>query len=881
MLDSIIGLLILFRGRRVALIKTCKKLRKLSADCVVHARAKDIAWKYYIKALSLAEQCGREEIIRVVLEFDAIFSEDFTISSPSARRAIIALLSPEPCTQDGLEAALRLSLRVGDRESWRVAQQKRFVLYAFQGDANALLVKLLERRKEGLLEKGDLTEIFSTFLNRWRFEPHFPWKAFFSELEEDQLPPIHQVYALLDRYIDAADLAKANGDRRSALRYLTLATGAGIAARALALAESLGDQPAIAQTRLNLAEDLWEKGNYADALVHFSNAAQFTRASDCHQKLGQFAEAINVRPSITAEWILGIRAEMETIIHSHLAKKEFPDAVRILGAVREALQSKGQDNPVVSVEADRIQRLLSKVVETARESLGTEVRTSQAQPGAEVFKRWSLMEEAARNYREAGLYAEMAQDYFAASLMYEKADAFGQALSALGRTHMGVEPARKADLLERGGDFFMAGLLYEGMGVADKAISLYEQAAEFVRAAELRRKQIGDEKATSDDRFLDLLARADRVESLAELCYSKTQESERLPEEKAFLFRRIKQLVDRGLVGQKWLSRIAAELPQVEALEKARFDERADEWTQAATHEVLGNYVDAFGLDLGTSNSVVALFNKVSGEAEVVEWRGQQHFPSVFAIDQDGRRIVGMRESELIGLARAVVPRVKREMGTERKFKAGGQLYRPEEISAQIIGHACTLAKQYLMEIIRNKISLLATKALGVSPPDEWIIEHLDQHQPSLPIDLAVITVPAYFNDSQKAATRTAGQLAGINVLRLIHEPTAACLAQRFLEERDETILVVDLGAGTLDLSMVDTGAGVFQVREIEGDSTIGSSDLDELLHTHFREVIKNETGHDTTVVRQADARLRQGCEDLQDTTLRAVFMDSRAAAPH
>jgi molecular chaperone DnaK len=127
-----------------------------------------------------------------------------------------------------------------------------------------------------------------------------------------------------------------------------------------------------------------------------------------------------------------------------------------------------------------------------------------------------------------------------------------------------------------------------------------------------------------------------------------------------------------------------------------------------------------------------------------------------------------------------------------------------------------------------------------------------------------VITVPAYFNEAQKQATKTAGFLADVRVLRLIHEPTAACLAQRIHENKTETILVADLGAGTFDLSIIEAGDGVFEVRQIEGDNALGSADLDEIIYTHFSEFVKNETGQEIPRNSQAATRLRQACEELK-----------------
>ena len=220
------------------------------------------------------------------------------------------------------------------------------------------------------------------------------------------------------------------------------------------------------------------------------------------------------------------------------------------------------------------------------------------------------MEETAGNYLAAGLQAEKAQDYFAASILFEKATAFGQALVALeSATPNAIEPRKKAELLEQGGDFYMAASIYEHLGAPDKAVALYENAGEFLRAAELRQKQLSDEEIVFDSRFQELLTKAGRVEQIAQLCAEKAAVTGQSAEQKAKYWRRIKDLAEQGLVGQKWLDMVKNELPAIEMLDRRRFEEQAGEWVKTATKEVLADYINAIGLDLGTTNSVVSLYN--------------------------------------------------------------------------------------------------------------------------------------------------------------------------------------------------------------------------------------------------------------------------------
>ena len=237
----------------------------------------------------------------------------------------------------------------------------------------------------------------------------------------------------------------------------------------------------------------------------------------------------------------------------------------------------------------------------------------------------------------------------------------------------------------------------------------------------------------------------------------------------------------------------------------------------------------------------------------------------MFAIDRSGRELIGIPISELLTKSpRAIVTKAKRQMGTERKFRTGEQDYRAEEVSARIIDYARQLAVRYLQKKIAERILTIASQAMGSAPPADWASEFLEQHPPAIPLNNIAITVPAYFNEAQKQATKTAAVLAETNVLRLIHEPTAACLAQRLREGKAETILVADLGAGTFDLSIIQAEEGVFKVREIEGDSALGSADIDELIYERFSESIRADTDREIPHNSRAGNRLRQACEELK-----------------
>jgi molecular chaperone DnaK len=233
------------------------------------------------------------------------------------------------------------------------------------------------------------------------------------------------------------------------------------------------------------------------------------------------------------------------------------------------------------------------------------------------------------------------------------------------------------------------------------------------------------------------------------------------------------------------------------------------------------------GIDLGTTNSVVAVME--AGEPVVIpNAEGSRTTPSVVAFSKSGERLVGAaaKRQAVINPDRTIVS-IKRKMGTDYRVKIDDKNYTPEEISAMILQKLKADAEAYLGD----------------------------------KVDKAVITVPAYFNDAQRTATKNAGEIAGLQVLRIINEPTAASLAYGLDKKTNETILVYDLGGGTFDVSVLDVGDGVFEVKSTSGDTHLGGDDWDQRVVDYLADEFKKQTGIDLRNDRQALQRLREGAE--------------------
>ena len=259
------------------------------------------------------------------------------------------------------------------------------------------------------------------------------------------------------------------------------------------------------------------------------------------------------------------------------------------------------------------------------------------------------------------------------------------------------------------------------------------------------------------------------------------------------------------------------------------------------------------GIDLGTTNSCVCVLE--AGEPKVIpNAEGDRTTPSVVAFNKDGDRIVGAAAKRQAITNPNTISSIKRLMGTDKKVEANGKKYSPEEVSAMILGNLKESAENYLGE----------------------------------PVTKAVITVPAYFNDAERQATKNAGKIAGLDVERIINEPTAAALAYGLdKQDKNQTILVYDLGGGTFDVSILDLGDGVVEVRSTSGNNHLGGDDFDERIIDYLVSEFKKENGVDLTKDKMAMQRLKEIAEKakkdlsgMTSTQVSAPFISQGADGP-
>ncbi len=259
------------------------------------------------------------------------------------------------------------------------------------------------------------------------------------------------------------------------------------------------------------------------------------------------------------------------------------------------------------------------------------------------------------------------------------------------------------------------------------------------------------------------------------------------------------------------------------------------------------------GIDLGTTNSCVAVME--GGKPTVItNAEGMRTTPSVVAFTKTGERVIGEpAKRQAVTNAEKTIASIKRHMGTDYKVQIDGKAYSPQEISAMILQKLKSDAENYLGEKVSE----------------------------------AVITVPAYFNDAQRQATKDAGKIAGLDVKRIINEPTAAALSYGLDNEEEQKIMVYDLGGGTFDVSIIEIGDGVIEVLSTAGDNKLGGDDFDNVITQYMLDEFKKQEGVDLSTDKMAMQRLKEAAEKAKKelssattTNINLPFITATAEGP-
>ncbi|NNJ09471.1 Hsp70 family protein [Chloroflexales bacterium ZM16-3] len=472
-----------------------------------------------------------------------------------------------------------------------------------------------------------------------------------------------------------------------------------------------------------------------------------------------------------------------------------------------------------------------------------------------IYRDSVALEERAGHFAEAGMIAaDILGDLELASRLYEKANLFNRAIETAamhgaGQAEPHVAQIRLAELHERGGNLASAAQLYESAAQYEKAFALYERIRQYDKAI----KCYLNVSNPDPEVLMQLYASAGAFEQVVEILMRPGGFAD----------------LERALsvaTAHKLHSQIRVIKEKMAALGMSNVQD-LDQCFTIARDDVIGRYVPLIGIDFGTTNSVAAIFNTQSKRAEIIlTARGDEFEPSFFGLDDQSRPIFG-EAARLRSLTapESVVSRVKRSLGKQKSFPIYGRRYSCEEIVASFLRQLRANAEAYLRAKVEAEfLALLSRRDLRF--PAEMLRGFLARQTSGIQLNEIVLSVPAYFNDNQKRATRDAAEIAGLRVRRLLHEPTAAALAYSYQKSYAGTLAVIDLGGGTLDISIVEISEGVDDVRAVGGDPKLGGSDIDTIMLQHVIDNISSLWGitlsqktHPSEIM-----RLRDACELLK-----------------
>ena len=498
-----------------------------------------------------------------------------------------------------------------------------------------------------------------------------------------------------------------------------------------------------------------------------------------------------------------------------------------------------------------------EILQLGRQHLDKELASASSEDEMNsIYRNRAELEEKAGHFEEAAKIAkDILHDAKYANFLYKKANKYDIAIDVL-TSELKKTPEDEAKILElarsheEGGNLLKAAEYYKSIGNYKKAYRLYENCQLFNKALECYLQTSNP----LQDRLIELYQKVGEHEKIIDL-YLKSGTFRDL--EKALSISKTYNLSSHRRLIQEQIDRLVS-----------GNEEDLMPCFMQAKNEILTRYSPIFGIDFGTTNSVVAIFNKISKQVEIVQSsHGAEFEPSYFGIDEQNHSIYGekARKRSLIH-PECVVSRVKRSLGQGGNFLLGGKKYRSEEVIAEILQHLRINVENHLKSQVKKRFSEIVRNNSKLKFPDNMLQEFIDKQELSFPIKDVVLTVPAYFNDSQKRATRDSAEIAGLYIRRLLHEPTAAALAYGHHKSYSGNLAVIDLGGGTLDISILDVGEQVYNVQSVGGDTQLGGSDIDNELIRHVIQNIKMILGTD---IRQGThsqeiARLRDACENIK-----------------
>ncbi|WUH91064.1 Hsp70 family protein [Streptomyces sp. NBC_00433] len=845
------------RGLRKAL----KAVEQRFKPVVLGGKELDAAAAAYGRALVPALAHDPALALGLVQRYDArLPAEAYPRAFGPAELAALHGLADHP-DRSALTVVVTVAGRLGEDGLERRAAGRLAVRTAEQAGADDLVSLLGRRQEAGLLDLALTTDALRAYTARTALGADTAlWTAYFDHLPEHLLPDLYAVRLFLGRGGDAVRLADSPARRRQALECCTASPRPDDALAGLGLADAEG----LAAEGRVLAERagalLLAAGKPGDALPYCERAGRRDLVSRCHEERGDHLAALGSCADGDTGRLASLAALCRAEADALVERGEHTEALRLASAILGHLdRAAEQTEPVLRRRAE-VLSVREAVVAVERHRLEAALRAAPEDGRAAVHHEWSAFEEAAGDPAEAARHAADAGDLYRAHRLYRAAERYGEADRVLQGDDSPRGRAARAEAREAGGDLLGAARVHEQAGRHEEAAALYARADDPAAAARCLILAKGDE-AVEDERLHGFLRQAGDIAQLVHLCLDAVDR--RGPATSAAEALRRLVAEDDAAIPEPLRMRVRQALDAIGAVGRGAFEDRIAGWVERARAEVDSRFAPVWGLDLGTSTCVAAVYDSATGRPAICPDGGKPHFASTLTVTERGEEIVGLTGDQI--LAPWVIGHIsaaKRRMGDGVVFRIRDREYRPEEVAARLIRHARSLVEKLLHDRVAEAVAALARAELG-QVRDEWLVWAAGRHDFSVLRPEAVLTIPAYFLNNAKQATRNACEIAGVTPVRLIHEPTAACMAAAQQRRLDGQIVVVDLGAGTLDVSSLDVDSNVYDVEQVLGDNQYGGQDFDALIADELAARLRTQ-GLDVPRTGRARKRLALAAEHLK-----------------
>jgi molecular chaperone DnaK len=830
-------------GKQRRLDRAFARVGAVFAPSPPDGEALDRAASAYRRALRLALRVEPSQATLLFRSYDGRIPADvYARTFRSADRAWLAGLarSDDPTV---LAVVLELTGRLGLEQPERGAAERLATLLGRSGDANRLVVHLLRCQGLQLLTVDGLARTLRDHVARSPLERDSAlWSSFFVTLPEALLPPVFEVHHFLGRGADTVRLADTPARQQQALACCRQSSQLADVQAGLELARRSGATDAVRPLQEHAGDLLFASGKYAEALGPYREAGRHDQVSECHERLGQFFEAMAACPAEQAERLARLAGVCQTAVDALVERQDFLEAARQAQELIKNLDRTVEATAAVTARRAEAASLRVGVLAAGRQHFSHLAQRTAAAHQAAVYSTWSRFEEEAGELARAAQRAEDAGDRYRANRVFRQAGRFGDAVRVQQSDSTPEGLKSRAAASAEGGDLLGAARLYEQAGELEEAARLFEQAGDCAAAARCLRRHLGDE-AIESPQLVACLRKTGALEDLVQLCIQAIDRKGRRTQAVDQL-RRLLDTDEAPLPPD--LAATAREVfYRLGARGRRVFEERAQAWVVQARAEVDKRYAGIWALDLGTTTCSAAIYDTQTRQPVLCPWKGRDQFASTLSFDEQGNELVGLAGEEIFahGLFRHISAS-KRKIGTDGVYRVGDRSYRPEEVAARLICHARGLVEGFLAARVRQRVGELAGAELG-EVPDEWLDWAGQHHDLRLARPRVVVTIPAYFLNNQKHATRDACRIAGVEVVRLLHEPTAACMAVGRERRLAGRVVVVDLGAGTLDVSLLEVGEGLYEVKQVLGNNQYGGKDFDAIISQALADRLRQQQGID------------------------------------